>query len=105
MRGKRKKKEPFKGDYVPQSAIVVFILKYKQIFDLFHKRLEAEKKMPRVRHIAFRKDPNYKFIAYLLQKEFNYTDATTATGDVVMRCVRIYRKNNLQNNGTGTIRA
>jgi hypothetical protein len=98
----RKKMEPFKCEYVPVSAIVSFITKHKALvsacFALHQEyvRLMRENKPRYVWYPAgkrYRCGPEAKLIIESLRLNFNYTDKTLQTKDVLSRVMYVYRDN------------
>ncbi len=88
----RKRLEPFKCDYVPESAVVVFCLRNKILMQNLHDNFGAyllERNKSRLRFI---KSDIVKVFNAMVLLEFNYLDSTIASGSLSYRFVRIYRK-------------
>jgi hypothetical protein len=91
----RKKNEPFKCDYVPISAALVFMLKHKHLFRALAVRFEQlrEGSWSNAKKLAWRSfhlDPNYKLAKTLIRNEFNYASGSV---DFMTRFITIYRDN------------
>jgi hypothetical protein len=91
----RKKHEPFKCEFVPVSAAVVFMLKHKHLFNALAVRFEQLRNgqwsmAKRIAWSQYHFDPNYKLAKKLIREEFNYASGSV---DFMNRFITIYRDN------------
>lgn len=90
--------EPFKCDYVPESAVVSLIMKipsaFEAVYILRQEYIYALRNLNRYEWIAGRKKyhSSKETIALIamIRLHFNYMDSTLATRDFLSRFMRIY---------------